>query len=49
MTPMLAFYAILAMWHDGPHDSGLPNWAAYIIFPLAAVLIFVLNWLKRKK
>jgi len=45
---MLAFYTILAMWHDR-NDLGLPDWAAYIIFPLAAVLIFVINWLQRKK
>jgi hypothetical protein len=46
---MLAFSAILALWRENGPNLGLPNWAAYIIFPLAAIVIFLLNWLKNKK
>jgi hypothetical protein len=46
---MLAFSTILALWRGNGSGWDLPDWTAYIIFPLAAVLIFVINWLQRKK
>jgi hypothetical protein len=38
---MLTFSAFLAAYAGQGVDSGLPDWAGYIIFPLAFVIIVV--------